>query len=328
MSSSLLPAETPEKNFIFAFVPVIMANAGKENDMGKLRTFLASAVIGLSPAGGGLEAQTAEPRRPQTEKTDKTDAFAKFRAAEKHALPLLVFFEGCSLKAYNDCNGIATIGIGNITFPDGRRVTLKDRLQDNDEMYAMVRAYLEKRAYPLIDRYVTRRLETEEMAALISLTYNCGAEILQNRGRPSQIARLINAGGSVENLSRAFLRKAYSRKGFNNGLAVRRCMEVLYAKKLLTYEDLQNFYVCSYDKLNYKELTSYGKNGRIVKTDGEVLALVRRVCGTAPDRETRQKREWFGGDRRVSLFTPDGTKKRPPALKLNPVLFADRANRR
>ena len=39
--------------------------------MGKLQTFLASAIIGLSPAGGGiLNAQTAEPRRPKTEKTD------------------------------------------------------------------------------------------------------------------------------------------------------------------------------------------------------------------------------------------------------------------
>ena len=115
--------------------------------MGKLQTFLASAIIGLSPAGGGiLNAQTAEPRRPKTEKTEKTDVFAKFRAAEKHALPLLVFFEGCSLKAYDDCNGIATIGIGNTTFPDGRRVTLKDRLKDNREMYEMVRAYLEKHA--------------------------------------------------------------------------------------------------------------------------------------------------------------------------------------
>ena len=140
--------------------------------MGKLQTFLASAIIGLSPAGGGiLNAQTAEPRRPKTEKTEKTDVFAKFRAAEKHALPLLVFFEGCSLKAYDDCNGIATIGIGNTTFPDGRRVTLKDRLKDNREMYEMVRAYLEKHAYPLIDKYIARRLETEEMAALISLTF-------------------------------------------------------------------------------------------------------------------------------------------------------------
>lgn len=49
-----------------------MTNAGKENKMGKLQTFLASAIIGLSPAGGGiLNAQTAEPRRPKTEKTEK-----------------------------------------------------------------------------------------------------------------------------------------------------------------------------------------------------------------------------------------------------------------
>lgn len=297
--------------------------------MGKLQTFLASAAIGLSPlSGSSPKAQTAQPQRPKTETVEKNDVFAKFRAAEKHALPLLVFFEGCSLKAYDDCNGIATIGIGNTTFPDGRRVASGDRLKDNREMYGMVSAYLEKHAYPLIDKYITRRLETEEMAALISLTYNCGAKILQNRGRPSQIARLINAGGSVENLSRAFLRKAYSRKGFNNGLAVRRCMEVLYAKKLLTYKDFQNFYVCSYDKLNYKDLTFYGKNGRIVKTEDEILTRIRRVCGTAPDRETCQKREWFGGDRRVSLFTPAEIQKQPPVLKLNPILFADRANRR
>ncbi len=261
-------------------------------------------------------------------KNRKNRCFRQVSHGRKARAAIACFFEGCSLKAYNDCNDIATIGIGNTTFPDGRRVTLKDRLKDNREMYEMVRAYLEKYAYPLIDRYVTRRLETEEMAALISLTYNCGAKILQNRGRPSQIARLINAGGSVENLSRAFLRKAYSRKGFNNGLAVRRCMEVLYAKRLLTYEDFQNFYVCSYDKLNYQGLTLYGKSGRVVKTDGEALARVRRVCGTTPDRETCQKREWFGGDRRVSLFTPAENPKRPPALKLNPILFAYRVNRR
>ncbi len=67
--------------------------------MGKLQTFLASAIIGLSPAGGGiLNAQTAEPRRPKTEKTEKTDVFAKFRAAEKHALPLLVFLKAVRSK--------------------------------------------------------------------------------------------------------------------------------------------------------------------------------------------------------------------------------------
>lgn len=31
-------------------------------------------------------------------------------------LPLLVFFEGCSLKR-DDSNGLATLGIGNTTFP-------------------------------------------------------------------------------------------------------------------------------------------------------------------------------------------------------------------
>lgn len=84
-------------------------------------------------------------------------------------------------------------------------------------MYEMVRAYLEKHAYPLIDKYIARRLETEEMAALISLTYNCGAKILQNRGRPSQIARLINAGGSVENLSRAFCARPIPAKALTTG---------------------------------------------------------------------------------------------------------------
>lgn len=298
--------------------------------MGKLQTLLASTVIGLSPLNSnGLKAQPQTPQPAKTEKNaDNTDTFAKFREAEKHALPLLVFFEGCSLKAYNDCNGIPTIGIGNITFPDGRKVSSKDVLTDNREMYSMVSAYLEKHAYPLIDKYITRRLTPQEMAAVISLTYNCGAKILQSNGRPSQIARLINAGGSIENLSRAFLRKSYSRKGFNNGLAVRRCMEVLYAKKILTYEDFQNFYVCSYDKLNYKNLTSYGKNGRMVKTDNTAVEFIRNICSTRPDQETCQKREWFGGNRQVKLFTPVDRQKQPPVLKLNPVLFAGRANRR
>ena len=100
--------------------------------MGKLQTFLASAIIGLSPAGGGiLNAQTAEPRRPKTEKTEKTDVFSPNFARRKSMRCRCSFFlKACSLKAYDDCNGIATIGIGNTTFPDGRRVTLKDRLKE------------------------------------------------------------------------------------------------------------------------------------------------------------------------------------------------------
>ncbi len=290
--------------------------------MGKLRTFLISAAIGVSPFSGSVAGPgSAKIDAPAKETPVAKDAFARFREAEKHAFPMLVFFEGCSLEAYKDCNGIPTIGIGNITFPDGRKVTIKDRLADNKEMYAMVSSYLEKRAYPLLDKYITRQLEPEEMAALISLSYNCGAEIFEDGGRPSRFARLINDGAPVEDMARAFLRKSYSRKGFNNGLAVRRCMEVLYAEKALTFDDFQNFYVCSYDKLNYKDLSVCLKAG---DREGIKKAAehVRRICSTVPDRETAQKREWFGGNRKVSFFTPKQADKYPE-LKFSPVLLAD-----
>lgn len=290
--------------------------------MGKLRTFLVSAAIGVSPLGGSVAGSgKIKIDEPAKKTAVAKDTFSRFREAEKHAFPLLVFFEGCSFEAYKDCNGIPTIGIGNITFPDGRKVTIKDKLKNSGEMYAMVSSYLEKRAYPLLNKYITRRLEPEEMAALISLSYNCGAEIFEDGGRPSRFARLINDGAPVEDLARAFLRKSYSRKGFNKGLAVRRCMEVLYAEKALTFEDFQNFYICSYDKLNYKDLSACLKAG---DREGmrKAAAHVRRVCSAVPDPETAKKREWFGGNRKVSFFTPKQADKYPE-WKFSPALLAD-----
>lgn len=67
-----------------------MTNIGKENKMGKLQTFLASAIIGLSPAGGGnLNAQTTEPQWPKTEKQKKpmfSPGFAWQKSTRCHCL--------------------------------------------------------------------------------------------------------------------------------------------------------------------------------------------------------------------------------------------------
>ena len=100
--------------------------------MGKLRTFLVSAAIGVSPLGGSVAGSgKIKIDEPAKKTAVAKDTFSRFREAEKHAFPLLVFFEGCSLEAYKDCNGIPTIGIGNITFPDGRKVTIKDKLKNS-----------------------------------------------------------------------------------------------------------------------------------------------------------------------------------------------------
>lgn len=118
MSSSLLPAEKPEKQLYFSLAPVIMTNIGKENKMGKLQTFLASAIIGLSPAGGGnLNAQTTEPQWPKTEKTEKTDVFARFRMAEKHALPLLVFSKAVRSKLITTATTLPPSASATLRFP-------------------------------------------------------------------------------------------------------------------------------------------------------------------------------------------------------------------
>lgn len=291
-----------------------MCNDGVE--MSKLKNILLSAFFSATASHSLATPPISDSdgnKQPKTEivKSDslqKKDRFAKYRAAEKIAVPALVFLEGCSRQAYQDACKIWTVGIGNTVRPDGRPVTAKDFLQDDAEIRRYVAHHLEKHIYPYLDTYIKRELKPCEMAAIISLTYNCGVKALGSNN--ARIARAVNSGNTDE-IAKAFLTKVATRtRRFSNGLAVRRCLEIMIYNNQITPNDINNFYIGGYKGLEYKEITGVKKTktfyGRIPKTDSISLAKIKSFCARPPEAENIQDIAWYGGDKKVGEFmSPD-----------------------
>jgi lysozyme len=100
------------------------------------------------------------------------------------ASDFLAGVEGLSLTAYWDVNGYA-IGFGNHYYQDGTAVRSGDRISEAGA-YDLLGFYSDQ-----FGRYVlsviTQPLNSNELAALISLAYNCGS-------LPASLRSVINAG--------------------------------------------------------------------------------------------------------------------------------------
>ncbi len=293
--------------------------------MSKLRNILLSAFFSATashaPASAPAGTLTDNGKKIKTEiiQSDslrKKDQFAKYREAEKIAIPALVFLEGCSRQAYQDICKIWTVGVGNTVRPDGKPVTSKDFLKNDDEIRRYVVHHLEKHIYPYLDTYIKRDLKPHEMAAIISLSYNCGVKALGSNN--SLIAHAVNKGNPDET-AKAFLTKVSTRKHrFSNGLAVRRSLEILIYQNKITLDDINSFYVGGYKGLEHKDITQIKKTktfyGRIPKTDSISLAKLKAFCRQAPDSETAKDIAWYGGDKKVGEFmTPTENQKKQTA---------------
>jgi lysozyme len=101
---------------------------------------------------------------------------------------LIKRWEGCSLKAYPDVVGVATIGYGCIAYPDGRAVRLGDRITQEQADALLVRECEEKAAG--ISRLIQVAVNQNQFDALTSLAYNIGEGAFAG----STLLRLLNAG--------------------------------------------------------------------------------------------------------------------------------------
>ena len=215
-------------------------------------------------------------------------------------IQLLVFFEGCSKEAYQDCVGVWTVGIGNTKRPDGSKVTSKDKADTPEKISQYVQEHLKQETNPVINRQIKRSLKTAERAALTSLIYNCGPKVLEVNGRPTALARAINSN-DTEAISRNFLKYCFAGKKYRNELAVRRYMELAVYKGLM---DVSNLYVCSYGAVKASKLTI----NRRPKFDKATLDYVKEVCTATPDAEKVAKLSWFGYGKKVAEFYPNPPK--------------------
>lgn len=265
---------------------------------------LASTMALSANATMKMQAATRDKALPQKEVKVKNDKFAKYRSAEKDVIQQLVFYEGCVRKAYQDRVGIWTVGIGNTKRPSGEKVTSRDRLINNKQVYNYVTAHLEREVYPAMDKYITRNLSPSEKAAVISLCYNCGTKVLGENGKKSALAEAINKNDK-KGIIKGFMERVSTKKEkFVDHLAVRRAIELDTYFGHLKQSDINMFYVGGQRGLTVNDVLQKDKNGKytILKEDANTINNLISHCTQAPSADKAPKYAWFGGDKRVSEF--------------------------
>ena len=141
---------------------------------------------------------------------------ADIPAAVAVALPLVKEFEGCRLEAYPDPETGGepwTIGWGSTTYGDGARVKQGDRISQ-ELADSLLAGRLERDWRSLRDCIpVYKSLTTNQQAALLSFTYNCGEHWFGAKGFdtltqalrsgaletvPAALMLYVNPGGPTE----------------------------------------------------------------------------------------------------------------------------------
>lgn len=101
-------------------------------------------------------------------------------------------FEGLKLSAYDDGNGVWTIGYGTTRYPNGKRVSEGDRCTlDQAKAYMQHDLKIFERA---INSSVKVPLKQNQFDALVSLTYNIGVGAFKN----STLLKKLNLGDYKE----------------------------------------------------------------------------------------------------------------------------------
>lgn len=146
------------------------------------------------------ELQEAKPEPPKPKESSSSSG------AHNPALAKIVkAFEGFFSKAYKDPVGIWTIGYGTIKYADGTKVKPGDTITEDKAINEMVRELEGK--WSTIKPYIKVPLNDNQVAAILSFSYNCGSgaflksSILQCinardfKGAKNSFMKWINAGG-------------------------------------------------------------------------------------------------------------------------------------
>ncbi len=150
----------------------------------------------------------------------------------ERGLALIKKFEGFSPKAYLCAAGVPTIGFGNTTYLDGRKVKLGERLgRDNvsamQEATALLLSTLPK-FEKAVNGAVGSLINQSQFDALVCFTYNVGIGAFQK----STLLKAIKANPNDVNIRSQFLRWNKAGGKELRGLTLRRTEEAdLYFSK-------------------------------------------------------------------------------------------------
>ena len=102
-------------------------------------------------------------------------------------LALIKQFEGFSVRPYLCPAGVPTIGYGATYYPDGKKVTMRDKPVLEADATAMLRSMLVQYENG-VERYVQVPITQGQFDALVSFAYNLGLAALKG----STLLRLVN----------------------------------------------------------------------------------------------------------------------------------------
>lgn len=139
---------------------------------------------------------------------------------------LIQGFEGLRLNAYKDSVGIPTIGYGNITYENGEKVKMGDKISQ-ERADALFRFFADRFAAQ-VDAAITVPVTQNQFNAVVSLAYNIGI----GNFRKSTLLKKLNKCSSDKTIGNEFLRWKFAGGKELSGLKKRRKEEAeLYFTK-------------------------------------------------------------------------------------------------
>ena len=148
---------------------------------------------------------------------------------------MIMNFEGLSLKPYLCSAGVPTIGYGNTYYPNGKKVTLKDKPITKEyaiEIFKFFADLFAKDVNNLLKTTVTQN----QFNALVSFAYNVGSDIdaddIPEGLGDSTLLKKVNKNPNDLSIMAEFLKWNKSNGKVSNGLVKRRKLEAkLYFTK-------------------------------------------------------------------------------------------------
>ena len=148
---------------------------------------------------------------------------------------IIMGFEGLSLKPYLCTSSIPTIGFGNTYYPNGKKVTMRDKPITKEyaiEIFKFIADLFAKDVNSLLKTTVTQN----QFNALVSFAYNVGSDIdaddIPEGLGDSTLLKKVNKNPNDLSIMAEFLKWNKSNGKVSNGLVKRRKLEAkLYFTK-------------------------------------------------------------------------------------------------
>ena len=148
---------------------------------------------------------------------------------------MIMNFEGLSLKPYLCSSLVPTIGFGNTYYPNGKKVTMRDKPITKEyaiEIFKFIADLFAKDVNNLLKTTVTQN----QFNALVSFAYNVGSDIdvddIPEGLGDSTLLKKVNKNPNDLSIMAEFLKWHKSNGKVSNGLVKRRKLEAkLYFTK-------------------------------------------------------------------------------------------------